>query len=860
MTAALEQTIADLAARCIPGGAAIDAETPLARLGLDSLAAIELAAALETELGCELPAEILAECRSVRALAARIAGACEARAGADPIELMRADAVLPPEIRPCRPVRSCTDLRHATSILVTGASGFLGAALIEELIAGTSATLLCLVRNRNRLPAHPRIQCIEGDLSAPRLGLDDATNERLANTIDAVVHCGAAVNWVFSYAGLRAANVCGTTELLRLACRAGASFHFISSVSACYAHDGPSSADESFDGLPHLRQMHLGYAQTKVVGEALVRQAGARGLPVRIYRPALISGHSRSGAYNRDDLIATLIRGCIAMRAAPDLDWSLDAVPVDVVARSILELSREDCQTFHIVHPRPRHWRQLVLWMRLCGYDVRLVSYAAWLRQLERDTRAGADHPLRPLRSFFTERPRGAGGLTLPELYEDRRRTRVAASETQARLESNGVRIPPLDAALLDRYFAAFIERGDLPAVPTDVGRVFRPGTHPGTHVGTHPVFAALESAGFPPQTLELISTGSDHSLIGELTAWRSGRPCGIFHVRQTTEDGNTRDLMVKLKATDEDLIAVGEAIAAVVDPRVAPAYRRWSRYLGFVGSHAREIAICREQDPRFLAHTPAVLATIADERSCTWLLVHEYLSDVRLLDAVNDASAWTAADVEAAVDGLASLHSIWFDREAELRAQPWIGHVPSAASVAAMSDLWMALAEHAAPCFSAWADPGLASLHQRLASTVPQWSRSLDDGPRTLIHGDFNPRNVCLRGTPPRLCAYDWELATIGAPQRDLAEFLCFVLTADTASEAPGWIERHRLALSRRIGVELDRSAWIAGFRATMAELLINRLAIYAMVHRVKPLPFLPRVVRTWQAIAAMTGCERVA
>ena len=51
--------------------------------------------------------------------------------------------------------------------------------------------------------------------------------------------------------------------------------------------------------------------------------------------------------------------------------------------------------------------------------------------------------------------------------------------------------------------------------------------------------------------------------------------------------------------------------------------------------------------------------------------------------------------------------------------------------------------------------------------------------GGSALIHNDFNPRNLALRREVGgwRLCAYDWELATIGVPQHDCAEFLCFVL-----------------------------------------------------------------------------------
>ena len=71
------------------------------------------------------------------------------------------------------------------------------------------------------------------------------------------------------------------------------------------------------------------------MAEALVREAGARGLPVTIMRPSLVTGDaSRGGRSNIDDLTSRFIAGCIRMRAAPDLDWRMDCVPVDdVVAR-----------------------------------------------------------------------------------------------------------------------------------------------------------------------------------------------------------------------------------------------------------------------------------------------------------------------------------------------------------------------------------------------------------------------------------------------------------------------------------------------------------------------------------------------
>jgi hypothetical protein len=106
------------------------------------------------------------------------------------------------------------------------------------------------------------------------------------------------------------------------------------------------------------------------------------------------------------------------------------------------------------------------------------------------------------------------------------------------------------------------------------------------------------------------------------------------------------------------------------------------------------------------------------------------------------------------------------------------------------------------------------------------------------------------------RLCAYDWELATIGAPQRDLAELLCFVLPHDVhADEIDALIEEHRRALTLASGITIDADAWQRGFRAAVYDLLINRLPMYALVHRIRRQTFLPRVVRTWRRLYEHVG-----
>ena len=63
------------------------------------------------------------------------------------------------------------------------------------------------------------------------------------------------------------------------------------------------------------------------------------------------------------------------------------------------------------------------------------------------------------------------------------------------------------------------------------------------------------------------------------------------------------------------------------------------------------------------------------------------------------------------------------------------------------------------------------------IAGSVGEWWKEIEKMPRTLVHNDFNPRNIAFRRTAegPVLCAYDWELATLHLPQHDLAELLGF-------------------------------------------------------------------------------------
>jgi hypothetical protein len=600
-----------------------------------------------------------------------------------------------------------------------------------------------------------------------------------------------------------------------------------------------------------LSGLSLGYAQSKCVAESLVRQAIERGCRATIARPTLVSGDSTSGISNADDLLSRLLRGCIQMGAAPDLDWAMDCVPVDHVADAMVQLARNGVPggTYHLINPRLRYWRECVLWMCLRGHSLELMPYRDWALRL-RDS-ATPSHPLYPLQSFFLRTVSEEGGLTIPELHEETRRRRTRCDFSREMLAQAGVTCPPLDTNLLDRYFDSYTERCLIPPLPRATLVVHREAC-----LSSSLITAIEHSLQLRVTNVELFPMNGDDSIVAELTSWKRGSRPGLRRARLTTEsrDGCTSsiDVMLKSKPGDTDAIEVGEQVARLCGRQLGDAYALWRDHIGLTGGHLRELAIYEIDDQRFLQHVPAPLAVLRDDDRDEWMVALEYVSDARVANAWD--RAWTNIEIDAALRGLAVLHAVWRDRWQTLLSQSWLPPRRSSAQMAEMAPLWSALAANARPAFMSWGGPALIKAHESLLCGIDRWWQPLGNNLQTLIHNDFNSRNIMLRGgtdAPLRLCAYDWELATIGAPQRDLAEFLCFVLAPETAADyAPYWIQCYRSVLEEQTGSTIDPIEWDAGFRAALCDFLIDRLSMYAMIHRFRPQTFLPRVVCTWLAL----------
>jgi amino acid adenylation domain-containing protein/thioester reductase-like protein len=365
------------------------------------------------------------------------------------------------------------DWRRPREILLTGSTGFFGVYLLRELLAATTARVHCLVRapdaahalrriaqsaERHGLALDPetmdRLVPVAGDLAAPRLGLPPSVFRTLAGTIDVIHHDGAVVNFIYPYEELRAANVTGTRELIRLAgLFRGIPIHYVS-TTAVLAGFGAMGVREVTEDTPlaHADHLRVGYVETKFVAEELLRNAGRAGLPVAIYRPLDIVGGYRGGTWNTAAEMCALIRFITDTGLAPDIDLPLDFVPADICAAAIRHISTRAepaGTTYHLASPRHALLPSMVERLRVHGYAVKEIPYGEWVDELLRYAARHPAHPMTPFVPLFVDGC-PVSGLTIAEMYLKHIFPSYTRVHTQEALHGSGIAFPPVDEELLD--------------------------------------------------------------------------------------------------------------------------------------------------------------------------------------------------------------------------------------------------------------------------------------------------------------------------------------------------------------------------------------------------------------------------
>lgn len=272
------------------------------------------------------------------------------------------------------------------TLLLLGATGFVGRNLASRLLA-QGHRLLCLVRGRGQTsgalrlravlrPFFPedawarvtreQLKAVEGEITRPGLGLPERLRQWLSREVDEVWHCAAKLSFAERHRQeVEHCNVWGLKQVLALVRGSRVQrFHYLS--TAYVAGRRPGLIPESL--LDDAYGFKNPYEWSKWQAERLLGEFAQRdGVPVTIYRPAIIVGGVQPGTVAANGLyrVAAII-GRVAiqygirhqgwrLRIPGPPDRGLNLVPLHYVVAALVALADAKLpgtQVFHLVNPR----------------------------------------------------------------------------------------------------------------------------------------------------------------------------------------------------------------------------------------------------------------------------------------------------------------------------------------------------------------------------------------------------------------------------------------------------------------------------------------------------------------------------
>jgi NAD(P)-dependent dehydrogenase (short-subunit alcohol dehydrogenase family) len=254
------------------------------------------------------------------------------------------------------------------SYFVTGATGFIGRHLVEELLRNRDGDIHVLVRAGSqdrldkliaeRFDGSDRIKPVAGDLTEPKLGVADDWIAANKGSVDHFFHLAAVYDMTADDQSNERMNVQGTRNAVDLAnaLEAGV-LHHTSSVAAAGLYKGLFREDMFDEG----QKLPSAYHRTKFESEKIARESST--IPWRVYRPSVVVGHSQTGEMDKIDGPYYFFKAIQKLRhwlpewvplVGPELGYT-NIVPVDFVAKAMDHIAHQpdlNGQAFHLTSPK----------------------------------------------------------------------------------------------------------------------------------------------------------------------------------------------------------------------------------------------------------------------------------------------------------------------------------------------------------------------------------------------------------------------------------------------------------------------------------------------------------------------------
>lgn len=357
----------------------------------------------------------------------------------------------------------------------------------------------------------------------------------------------------------------------------------------------------------------------------------------------------------------------------------------------------------------------------------------------------------------------------------------------------------------------------------------------------------------------------SNAGIVNEVVSRRGSGVFGLFRfdVELARKNGveHTR-VVLKLKSPHEEVGKLATGIVRLTGDDLLPGlFSQNIPVFGFGDCDQRELEFYRCAPEEIRAFLPEVWGTRAEPARELYAVLLEDLSGCSHLDTADHPEQWTDGNIQTVLRDLARLAALTMGEEG-LSLCPELILPKKPAEFGRAAALFSALLEYQqrrTP--SVFSGPWMTAVAAFVADIEARMTL-LGQARPALSHNDFNPRNLALRRSPEgdRLVVYDWELACIQSPVHDAMEFLIYALPPQKdATVLLGWLEHFRAALTALGRPPLAPGATEAEWRSllhnTAAEMVVNRLNLYWLLHNVRHFRFLERITRNLRQLVEATA-----
>ncbi len=267
-------------------------------------------------------------------------------------------------------IQISNDLLNFDNILLTGATGYLGAHILGQLMEDTKSNVYCIVRGKNKLDSEARLTNIlsyyfdnkyddlinirifilSGDISNKNIGLPLNDYDILQQKIDMIINAAGLVKHYGNYSDFKSANIISVKELIKFCRKKNIKLNHISTIGVLQCEVAIQNSNiiatenDLYIGQDYTKNV---YIKSKFEAESLILKEIELGLDATIFRVGNLTERYGDGKFQKnkeENNFHNILRAILKLQAISlpqnELEKEIEFTPIDYCSKAIVSLTR----------------------------------------------------------------------------------------------------------------------------------------------------------------------------------------------------------------------------------------------------------------------------------------------------------------------------------------------------------------------------------------------------------------------------------------------------------------------------------------------------------------------------------------